>query len=112
MRSLQRASTIILLARMPIDAAPSAFLAKRDEAIDQGTTRSAAAGLRRDEEVLKIADRLEAPGVGVEDVVGKSDRLASGRQASRQPTGSSGVRMRRQTPSVTASGTAPSRASQ
>jgi len=63
---------------MPIDAAPSAFLAERDEAIDQGATRSAAAGLHRDEEVLEIADRLEAPGVGVEDIVGESDRLALG----------------------------------
>ena len=75
---IQRASAIIFLARVPIDAAPSAFLAERDEAIDQGASRSGAAGLRRDEEVLEIADRLEAPGVGVEDVVGETDRLALG----------------------------------
>jgi hypothetical protein len=70
---------------VPIDSAPSAFLAERDQAIDQGATRSAAASLFRDEEVLEIADRLEAPGVGVEDVVGESDRLAVG-QARKQAT--------------------------
>jgi hypothetical protein len=46
---------------------------ERYEPLDQRPPYSAAACFRRDEPVLKVADRLEAPGVMVEDIIGEPD---------------------------------------
>jgi hypothetical protein len=70
--------------RVPINAPPIMLPAKGDEAVDKRFAGCTAAIVGCNEEILKIADRLQAPGMRVKHVVGetnRSARLSTGQEA-------------------------------
>src|SRR5882672_11921793 len=58
--------------RVPIDASPALLPSKRCEPFDQRPARPFATRLRRNKNVLKVANHLEAPGVGMQDIIGEA----------------------------------------
>jgi hypothetical protein len=70
---------------VPVHPSPTLFFAKRNEALDEGPPNPAATCIRLHEKVFKIADRPEAPGVEVKDVIGQANGRAlrrTGKKAS------------------------------
>jgi len=57
---------------VPVDAPPILLFSESDKRLDQRPSCSAAACFGPDEQVFKIADRSEAPGMRVEDIIGES----------------------------------------
>jgi len=73
---IKGAGAVIILVRMPVDAPPSMLLSERDERNHEHPPCTAAPRFRHDEEILKIADRLETPGMGVKDIIGEPNWFA------------------------------------
>ena len=82
----------------PVDVRPAGGVGRGIDRLDQRPPGAGAARLRRDVEVLQVADVLDLPAVAVEDVVREPDRppVARARAArgSRAPPGRSAARRR------------------
>jgi hypothetical protein len=63
------------------------LLPERYETFNQRTPSPSPACFRPNEEVLKITDRSEAPGVEVEDIIGQPNRCSLARTGEQAPHG-------------------------
>jgi hypothetical protein len=72
---------------VPIYSPPALLLPDRYETFNQRTRSPSPACFRPNEEILKIADRSEAPGVEVEDIIGETNRCSLARTGEQAPHG-------------------------
>src|SRR6476660_1716875 len=76
---IERTRAGVAFMRVPIDAPPAFFPPERDQFFDQGAPRPSPANLRRNKDILQIANRFEAPGMGMQDIIGEALRLLARR---------------------------------
>ena len=72
---IERTRAGVAFMRVPIDAPPTLFPPKRDQFFDQGAPCPSPANLRRNKDILQVANRFETPGVGMQDIIGEALRL-------------------------------------
>jgi hypothetical protein len=73
---IESAGAVIVFMCMPVDAPPTLLFSESDKRLDQRPSCSAATCFGHDEQVFKITDRSEAPGMRVEDIIGESNWFA------------------------------------
>src|SRR3954466_14060404 len=68
---VEGARPVIVFMRVPIDAPPALLPPKRQKFFDQSPACPSAARVRPNKDILEIANHLEAPGVGMQHVIGE-----------------------------------------